>query len=46
MFITNYMPLVVFPILYFGAKFYFKESLKKPEEMDFVTNVEEIEAEM
>ncbi|KAF4623545.1 hypothetical protein D9613_001967 [Agrocybe pediades] len=44
-FVTNYLPLVLFPILYLGAKFYYKEPAKKPHEMDFVTNIKEIEAE-
>ncbi|KAF5313268.1 hypothetical protein D9619_003037 [Psilocybe cf. subviscida] len=45
-FVTNYLPLVLFPILYIGAKFYYKEAIKKPHEMDFVTNIKEIEAEV
>ncbi|KAF9480057.1 amino acid permease [Pholiota conissans] len=44
-FVTNYLPLVLFPIMYFGAKFYYREGIKKPHEMDFVTNIKEIEAE-
>ena len=44
-FITNYFPLVLFPILYLGAKLYYKQPVAKPEEMDFVTNIAEIEAE-
>lgn len=42
---TNYLPLALFPILYFGAKFYYKEPIKKPHEMDFVTDIAAIEAE-
>ena len=45
MFVTNYLALVLFPILYLGARFYYKVGPKKPHEMDFVTNIEEIEAE-
>ncbi|KAF8973746.1 amino acid permease [Flammula alnicola] len=45
-FITNYLPLVLFPVLYAGAKLYYREPIKKPHEMDFVTNIKEIEAEM
>jgi amino acid transporter len=45
-FVTNYLPLAVFPILYIGAKFYYKEAIKKPHEMDFVTNIKEIEAQV
>lgn len=44
-FVTNYLPLALFPILYIGAKFYYKEPIKKPHEMDFITNIQEIEAE-
>ncbi|PPQ72714.1 hypothetical protein CVT26_003009 [Gymnopilus dilepis] len=43
-FVTNYLPLVLFPILYLGAKYYYREPAKKPHEMDFVTNIKEIEA--
>ena len=31
--------------MYFGAKFYYKQPPKKAEEMDFVTDIAEIEAE-
>ncbi|KAF8807581.1 amino acid permease [Phlegmacium glaucopus] len=44
-FVTTYITLVLFPVLYFGAKFYYKQPAKKAEDMDFVTNIEEIEAE-
>ncbi|KIK04264.1 hypothetical protein K443DRAFT_424867 [Laccaria amethystina LaAM-08-1] len=44
-FITNYFPLVMFPIMYLGAKFFYKQPIAKPHEMDFVTNIAEIEAE-
>jgi len=44
-FVTNYLALVLFPILYFGARIYYQEGSKKPHEMDFVTNIAEIEAE-
>ncbi|KAF8203100.1 amino acid permease [Pholiota molesta] len=43
-FITNYLPLMLFPILYLGAKFYYRQPIKKAHEMDFVTNIKEIEA--
>ncbi|KAF8185733.1 amino acid permease [Pholiota molesta] len=42
-FITNYLPLVLFPIMYIGARFYYRGSIRKPHEMDFVTNIKEIE---
>ncbi|PPR01613.1 hypothetical protein CVT24_005764 [Panaeolus cyanescens] len=44
-FVTNYLPLVGFPIMYVGARLYYKERPKKAHEMDFVTNIAEIEAE-
>jgi len=43
-FVTNYFPLALFPILYLGSNFYYKQPAVKPEEMDFVTNIAEIEA--
>jgi len=43
-FVTNYLPLVLFPLMYIGAKFVYREPVKKPEEMDFVTDVKEIES--
>ncbi|KAJ7774202.1 amino acid permease [Mycena maculata] len=49
-FVTNYFPLALFPVLYAGAKMYYYRkghplSWKKPSEMDFVTDIAEIEAE-
>jgi len=48
-FVTNYLPLALFPVLYGGAKFYYWKkghSLNwvSAEKMDFVTNIAEIEA--
>jgi len=43
-FVTNYLPLILFPIMYIGAKFWYRQPVKKPLEMDFVTNIKEIEA--
>jgi amino acid transporter len=45
-FVTNYLPLILFPILYVGAKLYYKEPVKSPLEMDFVTDIKEIEGAM
>ncbi|KAF9477031.1 amino acid permease [Pholiota conissans] len=42
-FITNYLPLALFPVFYFGARFYYRGSMKKPHEMDFFSNIKEIE---
>jgi len=44
-FVTKYLALVLFPILYLGARIYFREGPKKPHEMDFVSNIPEFEAE-
>ncbi|CAL1695964.1 unnamed protein product [Somion occarium] len=43
-FITNYLPLVLFPILYAGAKFWRRTPVVKPEEMDFISGLAEVEA--
>ncbi|KAJ6599363.1 amino acid permease [Mycena vulgaris] len=49
-FVTNYLPFVLFPILYVGAKFYYARAHGKgwgwtrPEDLDFVTDIAEIEA--
>ncbi|KAI0724489.1 amino acid permease [Cerioporus squamosus] len=43
-FVTNYLPFALFPVLYIGAKLYFRVPLVKPEDMDFVTGLKEIEA--
>ncbi|KAH9849824.1 amino acid permease [Lenzites betulinus] len=42
-FVTNYIPLALFPILYVGAKLYFRTPMVRPEDMDFVTGLKEIE---
>ncbi|KZT68767.1 hypothetical protein DAEQUDRAFT_727412 [Daedalea quercina L-15889] len=44
-FITHYLPFALFPILYVGAKLWKRVPMVRPENMDFVTNVKEIEAE-
>ncbi|ELU37892.1 amino acid permease [Rhizoctonia solani AG-1 IA] len=43
-FVTNYIPLVLFPILYIGAKFVRRQPMPKPHEMDFYSGIAEIEA--
>ncbi|KAJ7228946.1 amino acid permease/ SLC12A domain-containing protein [Mycena pura] len=48
-FVTNYLPLAVFPILYGGAKFYHWRAGKgfywtRPEDLDFVTDIDQIES--
>jgi hypothetical protein len=44
-FITNYLPLVGFPILYIVGRIAYRVRPVKPLDMDFVTNIAEIEAE-
>ncbi|KAF9535839.1 amino acid permease [Crepidotus variabilis] len=44
-FVTNYLPLALFPIMYLGARFFiYREPFKRPEDMDFITDIKEIEA--
>ncbi|PFH54652.1 hypothetical protein AMATHDRAFT_134256 [Amanita thiersii Skay4041] len=43
-FVTNYLPLVLFPILYIGARLYYRQPAKRPHEMDFISGLKEIEA--
>ncbi|KAK7058790.1 hypothetical protein VNI00_001414 [Paramarasmius palmivorus] len=44
-FVTNYLPLALFPILFLFCKFWKKTKMVRAKEMDFVTNIAEIEAE-
>ncbi|EIM83349.1 amino acid permease [Stereum hirsutum FP-91666 SS1] len=43
-FVTNYIPFILFPILYVGARLWTRVGPKKAHEMDFVTDLAEIEA--
>ena len=43
-FVTNYLPLIAFPAIYFGARWYFGQPLADTKDMDFVSNIAEIEA--
>ncbi|KAH9944440.1 amino acid permease [Epithele typhae] len=43
-FVTNYLPFALFPILYVGAKFWFRTPMVKYEDMDFISGLKEIEA--
>ncbi|KIK71217.1 hypothetical protein GYMLUDRAFT_33353 [Collybiopsis luxurians FD-317 M1] len=43
-FVTNYLPFALFPILYVGARIYYRQSPVKAEDMDFVSGLAEIEA--
>ncbi|KAG6845970.1 hypothetical protein H0H87_011018 [Tephrocybe sp. NHM501043] len=43
-FVTNYLPLAGFPILYIGNKLVTKKPTVNPKDMDFETDIKEIEA--
>jgi len=43
-FVTDYLPLVLFPILYVGALFFYRAPPVKPGDMDFVSDIAQIEA--
>ncbi|TFK30623.1 amino acid permease [Coprinopsis marcescibilis] len=43
-FVTNYFPLAFFPVLYTGARWYYKKPIVDAIDMDFVSNLDEIEA--
>ncbi|KAI0697278.1 amino acid permease [Cytidiella melzeri] len=43
-FITNYLPLVLFPILYVGARFWRGSRWVNPEDMDFKSGLDIVEA--
>jgi hypothetical protein len=46
-FVTNYLPLALFPILYLGAKFLKERApIVRAQDMDFITNIAEIEADV
>jgi len=44
-FVTNYIPLILFPILYVGAKWWKRSPIILASEMDFQSGIAEIEAE-
>lgn len=43
-FFTNYIPLALFPILFVAKKFWSKTQWRRVQDMDFITNIAEIEA--
>jgi amino acid transporter len=43
-FVTNYLPFILFPILYIGAKVWTRVPVIKAAEMDFKSGLEQIEA--
>ncbi|KAL7416520.1 amino acid permease [Mrakia frigida] len=44
-FITNYLPLVIFPVLFVGKKVISKTTWRSLDSLDYITNIAEIEAE-
>ncbi|KAF7790736.1 hypothetical protein EIP86_001692 [Pleurotus ostreatoroseus] len=43
-FVTNYFPLMLFPVLFVGARLWWRQGFIKPEDMDFTSGLAEIEA--
>ncbi|CDO76055.1 hypothetical protein BN946_scf184696.g7 [Trametes cinnabarina] len=41
-FVTNYLPMAMFPVLYVGAKLYMRTPLKPYAEMDFKSGLQEV----
>lgn len=41
-FITNYLPIIAFPILYIAKRLWSHVRLVRPEDMDFKTGLEEV----
>ena len=43
-FVTNYLPFILFPILYIGGLFYYRTPPISPADMDFVSDLDQIAA--
>lgn len=43
-FVTNYLPLILFPILYTGAKLWRRDPIVRTKDMDFFSGLDEVEA--
>ena len=41
-FITNYVPMIAFPVLYFVKRIWCRVQLVRPEDMDFKTGLDEV----
>lgn len=41
-FVTNYIPFIIFPILYIIGRFYYRTSPVKPADMDFKSDIDQI----
>jgi amino acid transporter len=42
-FVTNYLPFVLFPLLYISARFYYRQPTQRLDEIDLVSGLKEIE---
>jgi amino acid transporter len=42
-FVTNYLPLVLFPLIYVGARLYYRHPTLRPEEIDLMSGLSEVE---
>ena len=42
-FITNYLPLVLFPVVYLATRYWRRTTFVRPEDMDFKTGLAEVE---
>ncbi|KAH7883763.1 amino acid permease [Phlebopus sp. FC_14] len=43
-FVTNYLPFILFPILYIGARLYYRVKPVSAAQMDFISDIDQIEA--
>lgn len=43
-FVTNYLPFILFPILYIGSRIWYRCTPVAPVDMDFITGIKEVEA--
>jgi len=43
-FVTNYLPFILFPLLYLIGRIFYRQGPVKPLDMDFITGIKEIEA--
>ncbi|KAF8746248.1 hypothetical protein AX14_000046 [Amanita brunnescens Koide BX004] len=44
-FVTNYLPLMLFPVLYLSSRLYYKQGPVPADEIDLVTGIKEVEQE-
>ncbi|KIJ51458.1 hypothetical protein M422DRAFT_224084 [Sphaerobolus stellatus SS14] len=43
-FVTNYLPFALFPLMYFGSRYIYRQPLIEAKDMDFISGLDEIEA--